>query len=1119
MSQFRSACVLTTVLFAGSLTAQDVTGVIAGVVSDSSGAVIQRAKVSIVNADTGVKAWQGATGDAGAYSAPLLPVGTYNIFFEATGFRRFEVSNLPLAVGDRARVDATLEPGTVQESITVTANTVVHLESDSSSISTEVDPNEVAGLPIANRDVLNLLALTPGVSSGGDATGVNTQQLSFNGSRTLNSEVSVGGVSVVSGAIGNLNHYPSPDAVQQFKVMTSAYSAEYGRTSGASVNMVVANGVNLFHGGAYEYFRNEDLNANNFFNNLRGVHRPPDRRNQFGAKFSGPVRIPHAYNGHDRTFFFFNYDGLRVTSPLTPISTLPDTKFRSGDFSSSPTIIVDPVTRAPFANNQIPVTRLDPAAQRILSLLPQPDSPGTLDAQNNRQVNNYVLSKAQTGSSNDTTSRIDHNFSDKTRIFGFLNESRSRTGNNIQIPGLLDPGTGPSTTVTYLSSLNLTQTFTPSLLAEFRVGFTRADSEVVPPSMGINVQRDLGIQNAEMEYAPTFAMSGWTTFGTNSNTLSSQIDNNYQYAGSITWVKGAHVVKWGAQLRKDQFNVFNPGSDLAGVYNFLGDVTSPTKAQNNPINTLADFLLGAIKTAVSQIPQPETGRRNYNLGVFLQDDWRVSPKLTVNLGMREEYESPTTMANHVFSRVDPYTGQLLVAGVNASQSLNLPTPVKNLAPRAGFALMLDSKTVLRTGLGLFYGQNFSNAGGVVTYPGFAITDSIAAIGNGIAQPFSLSQGIPLIPFTGFNPLQVAAAATEANPLVPAGTETGNLKHLPNSLQWNFGFQRQISAGFVAEANYVASRAIHLPTLMTFNTPYYFALIQKEVATGSGIAIQSTLPFQTVTQFTGVDNVGSSMYNSVQLRAVRQFTHSFSFMAAYTFSKSTDDGSGLWASSQPTSLDRGQYPQLARFLDHSLASFDRTHTLTASMLYTTTGSKWVRGFSVEPLLTVRTGVPMTISQSNLDPGVIQQRPNATAPITGIYTPMTSSGTGIQYLLSPTSPNFPLAPTGPLFATINGKNTEVVPAELGTLGRYDVRAPGDVNLNLALSRRFKLTEKLTFTLRADSYNALNHVNFASPSTSLLVTANSAGQGVFNSPGFGLITTARSARTTQLIARFDF
>jgi hypothetical protein len=1117
MRPIRSLCFL--ILSSSILLAQDVTGVIAGVVSDSSGAIVQNASVSIVNADTGVKAWQGKSGETGSYSAPLIPVGVYNIFFEAPGFRRFQVTGLPLNVGDRSRVDATLSPGAVQESITVTSDSVAHLETDSSSISTEVDPNAVAGLPIANRDVLNLLALTPGVSSGGDATGVNTQQLSFNGSRTLNTEVAVGGVSVVSGAIGNLNHYPSPDAVQQFKVMTSAYSAEYGRTSGASVNMVVANGANRFHGGAYEYFRNEDLNANNFFNNVRGIHRPPDRRNQYGAKLSGPVRIPRLYNGHDRTFFFFNYDGLRVTNPLNPVLTLPDTKFRTGDFSSSPTIVVDPTTRAPFANNQLPKTLLDPAAQKILGLLPQPNSAGSLDAQNNRQVNNFALSQAQAVAMNDTTTRIDHNFSDKTRVFGFVNQSRSRNGNNMQIPGLLDPGTGPSTTVTYLTSISVTQTFTSNLLGEFRAGFTRADGEVTPPSVGINVQRDLGIQNAQMQYSPTFVVSGWNTFGTNSNTLSSQIDNNYLYVGSMTWVKGAHVIKWGGQLRKHQFNVYNPGTNLAGSYSFLGDVTSLTKAQNNPINTLADFLLGDIKTAVSQIPQPETGRRNYNLGVFIQDDWRVSPRLTVNLGIREEYESPTTTANHIFSRMDPYTGKLLVAGVNADQSLNLPTPVKNIAPRVGFALMLDSRTVLRTGFGVFYSQNFSNAGGVVTYPGFAITNSIPAIANGVPQPFSLSQGIPLIPFTGFNPLAVAAAATQSNPLVPGGTETGNLKHLPNSLQWNFGFQRQISNGFVAEANYVATRGIHLPTLIVFNTPYYFALIEKENATGNGLAIQSVLPFSNVTSFTGVDNVGSSMYHSVQLRGVRQFSHGFSFMAAYTFAKSTDDGSGLWGSSQPNSLDRGQYPQMARYLDHSLSSFDRTHTLTASALYTTRGPKWLRNIGIEPLLTARTGVPLTISQTNLCPGVVQQRPNATGAITTIYTPETSAGTAIQYLQSPTSPNFPLAPTGPLWATVNGKSVMALHAQVGTLGRYDVRAPGDVNLNLALSRRFRLTEKLSFTLRADSYNAMNHVNLASPSTSLAVTANSAGQGVFNSPAFGLITSARGARTTQLIARFDF
>lgn len=305
----------------------------------------------------------------------------------------------------------------------------------------------------------------------------------------------------------------------------------------------------------------------------------------------------------------------------------------------------------------------------------------------------------------------------------------------------------------------------------------------------------------------------------------------------------------------------------------------------------------------------------------------------------------------------------------------------------------------------------------------------------------------------------------------------------------------------------------------FNSVPSFDLIERENATGSFITVQGARPFTTVGAISGVTNVGSSMYHSLQLRAVRQFSRSFSFFGTYTFSKSTDDGSGLWASSQPNGLDQGQYPNISRRLDHSLSSFDRTHSATVSLRYTTRGPKWLRGFSLDPLLTARTGVPLTISQTNLDPDVIQQRPNAIAPITQIYTTPKPEGTGIRYLLSPTDPAFPLAPTGPLFATVNGSNRMVLPASIGTLGRYVIRAPGDVNLNLALSRRFQLRERLAFTMRVDSYNALNHTNFASPSTSLAVTANSSGQGVFTSPGFGLVTSARGARTTQLIARFDF
>ena len=272
--------------------------------------------MTILNADTGVTVWRGTTNESGVYRAPGLPVGRYTVSVEAPGFKRAEVSGINLATDQRAGINVTLQPGAVSESITVAGDTAGQLATDSSSIGNVITMSQVQDLPLPSRNILNLLSLTAGVSSGGDATGINASQLSINGSRTLNSEFTVDGVSVVSGSTGGVQTLPPADAIREVKVLTSAYSAEYGRTSGGTVTMVINSGTDLYHGGVYEYFRNEDLNANNYFNNLRGQQRPQDRYNLFGAKLGGPIWIPKIYKGKEKTFFFFDYEGSAPVGAL-----------------------------------------------------------------------------------------------------------------------------------------------------------------------------------------------------------------------------------------------------------------------------------------------------------------------------------------------------------------------------------------------------------------------------------------------------------------------------------------------------------------------------------------------------------------------------------------------------------------------------------------------------------------------------------------------------------------------------------------------------------------------------------------------------------------------------------
>ena len=1100
------------------------TGVISGTVTDTSQAAVPNAAVTIVNADTGVTVWRGQTNDSGVYRAPELSVGRYNVSASFSGFQTAAVKGINLAMDQRANIDITLQPGGTTETVTVVGDTAGQLATDTSSLGNVITTSQVANLPLPNRNILNLLSLTPGVSAGGDATSINSSQLSFNGSRTVNSEFTVDGVSVVSGSTGGVQTLPPSDAIREVKVLTSAYSAEYGRTSGGIVTMVTASGTDVYHGGAYEYFRNEDLNANNFFNNVLGKPRSEDRYNLFGVKLGGPVWIPKVYNGKQKTFFFFNYEGLRQSSPYFNTSSVPSAAFRSGNFSASPIPVNQPGTTTPFPGNQIPASLIDPAAAKIMSVLPMPNSPGTFNAANGLAVNDLAEIGSSKPGSNNFTTRIDENLSDKDRLFGSLTHYNSQSPTQPVIPGPLENTTGPSVTTGYQGTIGYTHTFSPTLVMEGRMSYWRNNAAITPPSEGLNVQQVLGIDRSIGPASPTFNLSGWSQYGLNSNTLRSQIDNNFQPTGAVTKAWGNHLVKFGADLRKDQFNIYNPGSTnvsgwYTGNYTFTGEMTSTGHVTGNPVNSLADFLLGDIATSGYALPQPPAGRRNYNLGVYMQDDWKVTHRLTLNLGLRYELESAMTSSNNIYSRIDETTGQVLFAGINASPSLNLTPSKLNFAPRLGAAYSPDSKTVIRTGFGRFYSQIFSDLGAQVLFPGYTISQSFNSLGTGVPQPFKLSQGMPLTAVQNLSdPQSTLTQFSPTNPL--AGTaEFAQANPLPNALEWNFGIQREVVRGLIVEVNYVGSSGIHLPLNLPYNNiPFDAATLAAQVNTSA--FTQSLRPYPNIGRFSAVSFAGHSSYDGLQVTARRQYSESLAFVANYTRSKAIDDGSGLFSFSQPESFDAGEFPSNFRQFDRGLSAFNRANDFTGAVQYRVTrGPRVLRNLEFDPIVTARNGLPNSITQNNLSAVASGLRPNV---INGnsIYAPNPyPNGTGIQYLLPTTAAGFPLGPVGPLFVGTGSNRTLVVPAGIGSLGRNVIQTPGEFDLDAAIGREFPIHERLRVRVRMEAFNILNHTNLQTPNVSLTATANAQNQPIFNSPAFGIITAARSARFLQLVARIEF
>ena len=1125
-----------TLLIAGGIVGQGVNGVISGTVTDPTKSPIAGATVTITNAETNVTVYTGQTNDSGIYRAPDVPVGRYNVTISANGFKTQQVSNIELTVDQKADISVSLEVGQLAETVTVEGSSEGQLATDTSSLGQTITPSDVQNLPLPSRNVLNLLALTPGVSSGTDITnqsGLNSAQLSFNGSRTLNSEFLIDGVSVVTGSTGSPQTLPPTDAIREFKVLTSSYSAEYGRTSGAIVTLITNSGTNTYHGAAYGYFRNEDLDANNYFNNLLGKSRSEDRYNLFGGKIGGPVHIPKIYNGKNKTFFFINYEGLIQASPYNLTSSLPYGAYSTGNFSASPTLVYDPTTKKPFPGNTIPSNRIDPAALKILSYVPAPNSTGVLNKTDNLVTNNYVSVGSSHPTTNTGVARIDHSVSDSLRLFGTFVHFNNYSPIQPALPGSpLESSANSSQTTGYEATLGLTKTWSSTLLTEIRFGFFRNNSEYVPPTYGINATNVFGITNSFGVAAPEFNITGFgaggsgTAFGTNSNTWRTQIDNNYQTVVNTSKSAGNHLVQFGFQLRKNQFDDFNPTADVNGSYTFDGSITNAKNVSGDGINGLADFLLGAIKTSSYSLPQPLIGRRNYNLGFYVEDDWKIRPNLTLNLGLRWEYESPLTTANNEYSRVDPTTGTVLFAGKNASDTLNLTASKTNFAPRVGFAYSPTQKTVVRSGFGIFYAGIFSDLGGQVLFPGYNVDQAFNNLGTGVAQPFKLSQGMPYVATNNpQNPqANIAQFNSPSNPLTLSAYDGfTQVTPTPYAEEWNFGVQQEIFKGTIADINYVGTHGVHLAVNLPTNTVPYNPAIDNAVAfANTNLATQLARPYQTIGSFNSLNMEGTSTYNALQASLRRQFSSDLNFIANYVWSKSLDTASGLYSFSQPSGLNLGQFPQQFLGLNKGPSEFDRTNVFTLALQYRTRGNKWVRNFEFYPILTAQTGLPLYIGQSNTNPaqtGTNQQRPNQINTSTSLYTPETPNGTGVQYLVPVSSSNFSLAPVGPYFVGSGSSRVQVLPTEIGTLGRNVVRAPGQLALDISVGRAFDIVERLKFTIRAEAYNAINHTNFQPPSSSLSLTSTSAGVPYYNSPNFGLITAAYQPRFLQLVARFDF
>ena len=1059
---------------------QNANATIRGEVFDPSGAVVPKAQVLVVNQDTGITVFRGTTDSAGTFVAPEIIPGTYRVVVSSAGLKQSVVSNLVASVAQITSVNINLLFGAVTETVMVESKGE-QLDATTSDISTLIAPSDVQNLPLEERTTENLLALIPGVTHGGAANEVNTSQLSINGSRTLDNEILLDGVSLVAGSTGILLPLPSPDGIDSFRARTTNAPAEYGRTSGAVISVSSKSGTNMYHGNLYFLLRNEALDANQFFNkdtinSTTGAITPRnrDRFFQMGGSLGGPVRIPHLYDGHDKTFFFVNYDRTILPSSQVISETVPNMDQRIGNLANAlattdangkprtPQQVYMPSGKAsaPFSGDHI--GPIDPAAAKILALLPPPNTVGTYDPVNNRYTDNWTSQQNLTSHILRINARVDEAVTQNDRVsfnaYRYITSSPQPVYYNSP---LLNTTWDCTCNNAWVGSTDYTRIWSSTLVTDLNMGFFRYSVLRNPPGRVGNVSQTTGIASLPINQMPQIIDQGFSNIGSDATTNQVNTTNTFVPFGSVTKTFGPHTFKFGGSLRKNQFNSYNPKSAPEGSLTFDGSITNHGSTGN--ANTgIADFLLGTIKTANYEQPQPPTGRRNYNWGIFAQDDWRATPRLTLNLGIRYEYESPIVIANNVYSRIDPATGQLLAAGLNGvSRSLNLSTPKVDVSPRVGLAYSIDHKTVIRAAFGTFYGTIFQNLGSGPAYPGFDNTISYNNLGTAAAQPFSLSQGLPLAaPPNLQDPFAALASSSAKNPYSVAALFS-NLRHMSMVQQWSIGIQRELPFAITLEVNYVGNHGLHLPFTLNQNVVPLSSVPAVTLADTS-VATQNSLQFPNLTSFSTTDNIGGSNYNSLQVTVRRNFNTRLAVLSNYAFSKSMDDGTFTQSFSSPTSSSAfAQYPVNSpfRIKDIATSSLDVKHVLNIALVYTTGGPWWLRGFHISPVFVGSTGIPLNISQTSEIPSS-SQRPNGNPQLLKLAHPLVT-GSSLQYFDSPqTDSNFPLTPSGPVYNTINGVRTQIVATDFGNVSRNSSRSPGQVDFDASVSKDFHLYKRLGF-----------------------------------------------------------
>ncbi len=1047
------------------------TGRLEGTVVDQSGAAVPNAAVTITDQATGRTITVNTDPTSGNFAVPALPVGQYTINVSVTGFKKY---TQPVRVdpGQVANAKITLEAGEVTQTVTVSDEAGL-VNSASSDISATINSAQVTDLPLNGRDFTQLALLSPGVSrgvptsaatgAGGNAEtfrygGVGGAALSVNGLRPQANNFILDGMDNNESLVNTIVFFPPAEAINEFNIETSVAPAEFGRAGGAIVNTAIKSGTNEVHGSAFEFLRNSEVDARQTF----AAKKTLFQRNQFGGTLGLPVI-------KNKFFLFGDYQGTRQNQPLEPgFVTVPTAAMRTGDFSillnpalsglSQAYVIRNVTTGVPYLNNVIPPSQINTVGQAYLNAFPQPNIPGKIQQ-------NYETSERQSQQFDDFDVRGDYVVSDKQTMYGRFSFGRDLSATSSEFPNLpAGFGTGTNFNDPRGAVLSDTYAFSPSVVNQIWLGYQREYLGYNPPFGNTAVSANLGIPNANR----SALLGGGALIGGGGSQLEYTGDyglyavpeNTYELKDGLTKSLGHHTLKFGFDLIWRQVNYFRPEAGK-GFFNLFSNGQGAGSTGYEP----ADILAGFISNYQLGAQSGYYGTRSWEDGFFAQDDWKVTPRLTLNLGLRYDLLTwPTEQFNRQ-SDLDLANGTVLLAGRNGNSASLIKNDYNNFAPRVGFAYQLsnDGKTVIRGGYGMFY---FLDRGGISNQlgqnPPFA---GISSYNYTNGYRFTISGEAPL---NSNNPAAASAAAMPApgfpnfNPANPVNQSffTALLNNVNSYVhEYNLQIQREVFKDAVFSIGYVGD----IGKKLTF----YYDGNQQVFG-----AVPGVRPFPNLGSVNVQATRGNSSYNSLQTQFERRMSNGLQLRASFTWAKNIDDGDGAFDGAMPQNSNNFA-------AERGLASIDQQYLFEADGLYELPfgrgkmfGKNWSRpleavvgGWHLNTIWTAQSGLPINITDSSTY--FSNERPNAAAPLTAIGS--TGEWFNTATLASP-----------PQLVT-NGSATGVYVAP-GNLGRNAIFGPGFFSVDVALFKDFTITERVKLQLRAQAYNVANTPHFLNPDANL-------------------------------------